>query len=212
MPLTTLTSSSPAHREDNLQRDPLGEYLVWWNEFSEEHLEAFRKRLSTAANERDLQRFFSKNPMLLARLLGGGHGRWVIPHQRMKVQMMTDFVIGGMSSDRFEWFAVELESPKARSFTRSRDPGRQLNHAIQQVQDWRAWLQRNLNYAARGREEGGLGLTDIVPRLPGLILIGRRSEFLQGSREPRLEMIADLNINIHTYDWLLESVNGWSNP
>jgi len=142
------------------------------------------------------------------RYLGGGHGRWVIPTKRLGSEYITDFVIGERSSLGFEWQAVELESPAAPLFTKAGDPTKQLTHAIRQIQDWRVWLQRNQNYAARSKAEGGLGLTDIVADVPGLILIGRRAAVDPETQERRRQMSNDLQIDIHTYDFLLDSVDG----
>lgn len=59
-------------------------------------------------------------------------------------------------------------------FNKSGDPSRYLWHAIRQIIDWRVWLEFNRDYAARSPDDGGLGLADISPSVPGLILIGRR--------------------------------------
>ena len=145
------------------------------------------------------------NPMLLAVQLGGGHGRWVIPQKRLGCEYVTDFVIGERSSIGFEWYAVELESPKAKMFTRKSDPTKELTHAISQIQRWRRWLQLNQNYASRPRNDVGLGLTDITPDLPGLILIGRRADINEASNGLRRQMASESRIKIHSYDWLLGS-------
>lgn len=142
--------------------------------------------------------------MLLAHQLGGGHGRWVIPKVRLGSQHVTDFILGEKSSIGFEWHAVELESPRAKMFTKIGNPTAALTHAIRQIQDWRAWLQRNQNYAARPKNESGLGLTDIAPTLPGFIFIGRRADISDGTKELRKQMSHDLNIRIHSYDFLCE--------
>jgi hypothetical protein len=189
-------------RQKIINEDPLGEFLVWWMDFSSGDIEAFERCLSIAKREEDLQVFLSSKPMLLATQLGGGHGRWVIPKKRLGCEYVPDFVIGERSSIGFEWYAVELESPKARMFTKTGDPTYRLTHAIRQIQDWRAWLQRNQNYAARPLNEGGLGLTDIIADLPGLILMGRRAEIDESTKERRRQMVNDLRIKIHSYDWL----------
>jgi Domain of unknown function (DUF4263) len=185
--------------------DPLDEFLVWWLDFCKNDIRKFRNCLSLASREAHLQRFLSANPMLLAHTLGGGHGRWVIPQKRLGCEYVTDFVIGERSSVGFEWYAVELESPKAKMFTKKGDPTQQLTHAIRQITDWRSWLSRNQPYAARFRTEHGLGLTDINPNLPGLILIGRRTDIDESTTERRRQMMSDLRIRIHSYDWLLDS-------
>ncbi|WP_324097323.1 Shedu anti-phage system protein SduA domain-containing protein [Xanthomonas euvesicatoria] len=97
--------------------------------------------------------------------------------------------------------------------------GVEPNHAIRQIQDWRAWLTRNQNYAANPVALSGLGLTDINSSVPGLIVIGRRSAELHQHRERRRQMSQDLNIEIRTYDYLVDALEGrvasirqWRNP
>lgn len=143
--------------------------------------------------------------MLLAVQLGGGHGRWVIPKKRLGSEHVTDFIIGEKSSIGFEWYAVELEGPKAKMFTKAGNPTQVLTHAMRQIHDWRAWLQTNQNYAARPRKAGGLGLSDITTDLPGLILIGRRADIDESTNRRRRQMMQDSRIKIHSYDWLLDS-------
>jgi hypothetical protein len=191
--------------KDIIRKDPLGEFFVWWLDFSTKDITAFKKCLARATREADLQKFLDAKPGLLAQQLGGGHGRWVIPQKRLGCEYVTDFMVGEKSSAGFEWYAVELESPMAKMFTKAGDPSRQLNHAIRQISDWRSWLERNQPYAARLRTEHGLGLTDISPRLPGLILIGRTSDIADSSNELRRQMMNELRIQIHSYDWLIGS-------
>lgn len=149
-----------------------------------------------------------KSPACLIQHLGGGHGRWVIPRQRLGSEHVTDFLIAHRHSFGFEWQAVELESPLRPMFNKNGDPSQYLNHAIRQMTDWRAWLKTNQSYAARPRSEGGLGLTDIDANTRGLILIGRREHMPPGPAARRRQMVQDLNIDIHSYDYLLDSMRG----
>ena len=194
--------------EEIIAGDPLGEFFVWWDNISFEDISKLEECLKRAINENDIQRFLQENPIFLIQHLGGGHGRWVIPKQRLGAEHVTDFIIGERSSIGFEWQAVELESPNVHIFNKKGDPSRYLNHAIRQIQDWRAWLQRNQNYAARPKVESGLGLTDIVSTLPGLVLLGRRNNIDPLTNERRRQMVTDLNINIHSYDFLVECAKG----
>src|SRR5205814_237122 len=148
-------------RKKLIADDPLGEFLVWWMDVSSGHFRKFKKCLSVASGESKIQKFLTANPMLLAVQLGGGHGRWVIAKKRLGSEHVPDFMVGERSSAGFEWYAVELKSPKAKMFTKAGDPTHQLTHAMRQIDDWRAWLQTNQNYAALRRNAGGLGLTDI---------------------------------------------------
>jgi hypothetical protein len=194
--------------EEILSEDPLREYFTWWDKVNESDLKALEIAINSATREEDIQQFLQKNPSLLIQHLGGGHGRWVIPKQRLGVEHVTDFMIGQRSSIGFEWQAVELESPKTPLFNKNGDPSQYLNHAVRQIQDWRSWLMVNQNYAARPKSNSGLGLTDIPSNIPGLILIGRRSPDLEKNNERRRQMSRDLNIQIHTYDFLIESLKG----
>ncbi|SEM04316.1 protein of unknown function [Variovorax sp. YR750] len=149
-----------------------------------------------------------RNPELLIQHLGGGHGRWVIPNQPLGAEHVTDFLIAEKHSFGFEWQAVELESPLRPMFNKKGDPSSYLIHATRQIQDWRAWLHVNQNYASRPRLESGLGLSGIRADLAGLILIGRRASLTPGVEHRRHQMIKDLNIRIHSYDYLVEAVAG----
>jgi len=205
MAITLPLFSTGPDKQEIINQDPLGEFLVWWLDLSKNHFRRFKKCLSVATREEELQEFLSANPMLLAVQLGGGHGRWVIPKKRLGSEHVPDFMIGERSSIGFEWHAAELESPKSKMFTKAGNPTKELTHAIRQIHDWRRWLQLNQNYASRPRNESGLGLTDITAELPGLILIGREADGDESSIGRRRQMANDLRIKIHSYDWLLGS-------
>jgi hypothetical protein len=91
-------------------------------------------------------------------------------------------------------------------FTKTGEQSQQLRHAVRQIQDWRSWLLRNNAYAATAPDHNGLGLTEIRSDLPGLILISRRSGLDPKWNELRKQITSDLNIQIHTYDWLVENI------
>jgi hypothetical protein len=187
-----------------LDIDQLRKYLVFWDDISEEQLGAFSEKLTTATKESDLQYFFEDNPIMLIQYLGGGQGRWVIPQKALGSEYVTDFLIADKDSLGFHWQAVELEHPFKKAYKKNGDPTHEMTHAIQQIRNWRSWLQDNLNYAQRNIKENGLGLTEITPDLPGLIIIGRRNEESQMHRIKRRNLGKDSNIKIHTYDWLYD--------
>lgn len=190
------------------ESDYLPESFVCWDHITREQLSDFRVALGSAKNEPEMQRYLEANPYLLIQHLGGGHGRWVIPQKRLGAEHVPDFVIGDRHSFGFEWQVVEIESPSAVLFTKSGDPSRALNHAIRQITDWRSWLKRNQDYASRRREESGLGLVDIDGNVKGLIVIGRRATIDPSTNERRRQLCLDLKIDIHSYDWLLDLLEG----
>jgi hypothetical protein len=189
--------------------EELHEYFVKWNTIQEADALALEERLASAEAERDMQAFLEANPTLLIQHLGGGHGRFVIPHQRLGAEHVTDFLIASRDSDGFHWTAVELEGPTVAPFNKKNgDQSAALTHAIGQVQNWRAWLTTNQNYAARPRAEDGLGLVEIDNVVPGLIVIGRRAMKETRPKARRRQLTKDLNIEIHSYDFLVEAARG----
>jgi hypothetical protein len=186
--------------------DPLGEFLVFWDDITQEDVDSLRQCLDSAKDEQCMQSYLEQHPSMLIQHLGGGHGRWVIPQKRLGSEYTPDFVIGQKSSLGFKWTLVELESPKTRIFTKTGDTAAPLNHAKDQLQSWRAWLQENQNYAAKPRKDTqGLGLTSIDTHPDGLILIGRDADLPLDTRGLRRQYSKDLQIEIHTYDWLIRT-------
>jgi hypothetical protein len=191
-----------------LAADPLRDFHVFWNNVDERDVRRLRRALAKAKSERDMQTFLAAYPELLIQHLGGGHGRWVIPQKRLGAEHVPDFIIGERHSGGRFWAAVELEGPNRPMFNKGGDPSRYLWHAIRQIVDWRVWLEHNRDYAARDPSQRGLGLEDISPSLPGLILIGRHQE-LAGDRQAfRRGLQQQLNLEIHSYDWLLDRLEG----
>ena len=157
---------------EQLAADPLKDFFTWWDPVTASDCQALHAAIEEAKREEDVQQYLQEHPSCLIQHLGGGHGRWVIPKQRLGSEHVTDFLIAHRHSFGFEWQAVELESPLRPMFNKHGDPSQYLNHAIRQLTDWRAWLKTNQSYAARPRSEGGLGLTDIDANIRGLIVIG----------------------------------------
>lgn len=185
----------------------VGPFFVWWNRITAQDVKRLREAVDDAKSEHDIQSFLNDNPVLLIQHLGGGHGRWVIPKKRLGAEYETDFIIGEKSSLGYEWMAVELENPHASVFTKKGDFTAELNHAIRQITDWRVWLRDNVSYADKPRTDNGLGLLNVDPELPGLILIGRRDEH-RDRPEKRRNLKSRMGIEIHSYDWLIDRAQG----
>ena len=164
---------------------------------------AFDATLTSAEDESAMQGFIEANPTMLVQHLVVGNGAWVIPRKRLGSEYVTDFLIVERDSFGFNWYAVELEHPKARIFTKKGDPSFVITHALRQSADWRIWLAHNRDYASRPRNHAGLGLLDIDPQLSGLILIGRDSETDAQTSALRRSLTHDHRVSIQSYDWLL---------
>lgn len=161
-------------------------------------LNSMAARLERARDERPLQRLFAEHPNLLTSLVGGGHGRWCRPKPSLAGQFEPDFLLGDRSSVGYEWFAVELESPSARALTKSGLMTRQMNTALRQVRQWRAWAAKNVNWLE------SQGYLDIDGDFAGyFIMIGRRESWSKEMRTIYRELSAD-NIWVMSYDRVLE--------
>jgi hypothetical protein len=186
------------------KRETLGRYFVWWDKVPRKLYVEYSKALSLAKHEREMQKFLQDNRMLLTQLVGGGHGRWVIPNFKFGSEYVADFILGEKHSFGYDWALVELEGPKNKPFTKAGNPSARLSHAIKQIQEWRSWISSNISYCQLSESNNGLGLVDIRSESRGLIIIGRRGDF-SGHERIRRQMSIDSNIAIHSYDHLLNN-------
>jgi hypothetical protein len=117
---------------------------------------------------------------------------------------VPDFAAGvqGMSIRRWTWTLVEIEPSDVQLFTGRGDPSAKLTHAVRQISDWRNWITENSAYARSI-------LPDITPTCQGLIVIGRRKEITpQVANQLRAYQACLSAIQIHTYDWLYDNIDG----
>ncbi len=70
----------------------------------------------------------------------------------------------------------------------------------------RHYIAENLDAARKDPQDEGLGLVDIDPGVPGLILISRRSIIGGDHAWVRRGLRLDSGIAMHTYDWLLDRI------
>ncbi len=196
-------------REELITKMPLNEFYVHPHEISQGDVDSLRSALEAADGEPAMQTYLEEQSFLLVQHLNGGHGRWVIPHKRLGAHFVPDFLIGDKDSMGFHWIAVELKSPTSPLFNAKGDPSKELTHAIRQIMDYRNWIGKNIDHATRSREELGLGLTDINDKLPGLIIMGRRAKLNSSTRDLRKRLGNEHKIEIHTYDWLVNTTQGW---
>ncbi|MGW9567009.1 Shedu anti-phage system protein SduA domain-containing protein [Prescottella equi] len=182
----------------------LTEFLTSWDDITQEDVDEFRAVLLEATSEPPLAAFLRERPHLLVQSLSGGHGRWVIPEKKFGDHYKGDFMIAEKSSIGFEWLAVELEGPQRKMFNLNGDINYWLNHAIQQINDWRNYISDNGDTVRRPRDRHGLGLVDIDSDVRGLVIIGRRDETPSSTNSRRRRLAVNNNLDIHSWDWLVE--------
>ena len=178
------------------------------NLLSEDDIAELESIIAEADDERPIQLFLQENRHLLTALLGGNE-RYCLPQKRLGGEYVPDFIIGDVDSLGIRWVLVELETPKSGVYLKD---GIQIDQkarkGVSQVIDWRNWLSSNISYARRKRSENGLGLFDIREKSEAVVIVGRRSQMPPTKDAQRNEYRQSNHIQIHTYDWLLETLRG----
>lgn len=121
---------------------------------------------------------------------------------------MPDFIIGDVDSLGVRWVLIELETPKSGIYLKNGDKlDNKARKGIDQVIEWRNWLSNNISYARKPRSDNGLGLFDIRENADTVVIVGRRSK-MPKTKDAQRHEYRKSNIQIHSYDWLLETLRG----
>lgn len=170
-------------------------------------VDALRGVIEAAKDEKPIQEFLEERPYLLTALLGGSHGRWLRSQVSFGGIYYGDFAIADADSTGIRWRLIELESPRVRIFGAKGQFLKEARKAQDQIATWRNYIAQNRDQARKSRVEGGLGLVDIEAGAPGLILISRRA-IVAGNEHWRRRNLEASAVQMHTYDWLLEQLEG----
>jgi hypothetical protein len=164
------------------------------------------RTVDDARDERPIQAFIQRYPQVLAALCGPTSlGTYVRSQPSLGGQLYPDFAIAVVDSAGVHWTLVELESPRVAAGLKDGQLSQKARTAVQQVLSWREWLIDNLA-AARSSGQHGLGLTDIRPESPGIVLIGRRSSTRPVSPLAQHRLSETQQVTLHSYDWLLDAL------
>lgn len=189
----------------------LSQWAVPNREINAHDVDAFRGVVDTAEDEKPIQLFLQERPHLLATVLGGAQGRWVAPQVRLGGHYVADFFVADADSSGVRWLLVELESPRVPALLQGGQWAKETRYAMHQIEQWRHYLRENPDAARKRREDEGLGLVDIEAGVPGLILISRRSLVAGDPEWMRRSSRLNSGVDIHTFDWLIEKVEGAAN-
>lgn len=135
----------------------------------------------------------------------GGEDQLVIAKVRLGSEFTTDFVIAtSVRSLGVNYTLIEIESPHSPAYTAAGVPSSRLNTAVQQVQDWQRWIERNREEAKRLFPSKQFIRGD-DPNFSYMVVIGRR-ENLRGNESKRNHYSKSLGINIRTFDYFTDEV------
>lgn len=162
---------------------------------------ALLEGLEDADDEAPLQKVLEQYPELLAVLVTGNHGCWVIPRPRLNEKYIPDFLIASQTSAGVTWWLVELESPTQPLHMKNRHLAKGPRQGIAQIEDWREHIRGNQANINKLKSDGGLGFPGLRSDARGLVVVGRGA--LTSHVDPaRASESAQKNIEIRTYDWL----------
>jgi hypothetical protein len=113
-------------------------------------------------------------------------------------ERVSDFVMREVPND---YVLIEIEAPYREVFRRDGQPRAELTHAVDQVNDWLAYIRDN-----RERVEKELGLAGISASPRAVVVIGRSSALSEENRRKLLTMQErQPRLQILTYDDVLSS-------
>jgi len=130
----------------------------------------------------------------------------VVSKLRFGADFVSDFVaIRDVGSYGLTYEIVEIEIPQAHPFTGEGIASARLSRAIQQVLNWRMWLQAHVNEARR-IFPSGLYFPGARPVFTFKIIIGTRENSSQWL-DRRNALSEALGISIRSFDSLTEQLN-----
>jgi hypothetical protein len=193
-----LARFQPVDQDDSYRDTPWPNNGVFWLNVKVSQAKRLTAIVDAAPDESPIQAYLKDHPILLAQLLVGGHGRWVFPKPRFGSEHVPDFLLCEKHSGGYEWTLIELANPNFRALTMRGERTSKLTHEIQQVDDWRIWLRKNVQYAQQQ-----LGFVDLDCDFRGIVVIGRRDSQCPKYRERYRELTQD-RLTVMSYDRLLE--------
>ena len=167
-----------------------------------EATEELSSLLAQNGDELRLQLLLQQHPRILSEQFA--HCHHVFPRVKLGERFEADFFCLDIPSSGKEWIGIEIEDPSKKVITKSGRRTATLEHAIQQVRDWRRWVTDNIDYTRRSRDRSGLGLDEIHPRFLAWVIIGRRESFSGPFNSLRQQIFRDEFIQIRSWDGILE--------
>src|ERR1041384_7194799 len=100
--------------------------------------------------EEAYQQFLTEHAGLFFSHPSAGDDQLVSAKVRLGSDFTTDFVVAAsVRSLGTNYTLIEIESPHTAPYTAAGTPSARLNTAVQQVLDWRRWIERNREEAKR---------------------------------------------------------------
>lgn len=163
-------------------------------------IEHFRSLLDNRVSEEVIHQFLATHSYFFNGILRLHGASPLYSKIKLGSDYEVDFAWFDTGSYGAEWRLVEIEAPTHSMFTKNGDPSQPLNHAIQQVRDWKDWVRSYHSYAR-----------DLMPHLDYpqcYVFIGREHELTDKTRK-KLKQLNDESrvVEIHTLDWFVRNAS-----
>jgi hypothetical protein len=153
--------------------------------------------------EEAYQRFLTEHAGLFFSHPSAGDDQLISAKVRLGSDFTTDFVVAAsVRSLGINYMLIEIESPHSSPYTAAGAPSARLNTAVQQILDWRRWIERNREEAKRLFPSKQFIRHD-DPNFSYMIVIGRRES---GDEARRNDYAKKLGITIRSFDYLTDAL------
>lgn len=167
--------------------------IVEWNEL-----------LQTQHREEAFHQFLAKNAGLF--FLDNQLRFICLSKIRLGADHVIDFAVAVEGHSRgLSWNLVEIELPTSPPYTKEGIPSARLSRAIQQIQDWKRWIQDNRREARKLFPTIGTRI-DREPNFSFTIIIGNRTNSFK-FLEKRNELAQTLDIEIRSFDYFTSALS-----
>lgn len=182
--------------------DQLAPHRVDWSRFGADHIAELDRLIAESKDERPLQDFFRDHPhVLMAGVTAVMRESWVLAKPKFGAEYVPDYLLGIRDSLGPGWMVVEIESPTLTPINKDGSLSKGLNHAVQQVEDYRRWLGK---HAAYFRDENGAW--GIESGTTGIVVIGREKDRDNKEGADRLRDLRKAGIETMSYERILRNV------
>jgi hypothetical protein len=168
-------------------------------------VEELRNLVRIGAKETELQKHLEKFPFILSQQFS--HCNHLVSQFNLGGKYQADFLCLNMPSRNYHWCGIEIESSTKAVITNNLRRSSVLEHALQQIRDWRDYLNANNDFAQRAKSKSGLGLEYSVYNIPGMVIIGRRihdESILASWNNLRSQIQANDNIKVMSWDGIID--------
>lgn len=179
----------------------------------------FLRLLNIIVGEREILNFIRERNayFVVASILKkyydfGHHDAYIFPEFMLGNSYKVDYLLVGKNSGGYEFVFVELESPNKKATKVDGELGQPYTKGIEQVDDWREWLEENYQSLYETFKKYGHPTKSLpyeflkldTTRLHYVVVAGRRGHFSENTYRKRRYKERNESIKLLHYDNLYD--------